>query len=153
MGLGKSFCHTTYRYKKKTVMWLANTGLEIFHGLKYFPHEALLKNVVMWLDCICHYMWSWVKKFATQGTYNKNTILWLCYLCLFIWLMDIAPTPQRQHCYGFFLILICIHHGRNGDYFTYAASGGSTYIFKSRITYNVLLGFVFSCTVCDEHCI
>ena len=29
---------------KKTVMWLANTGLEKFHGLKYLPHEALLKK-------------------------------------------------------------------------------------------------------------
>ena len=25
-------------------MWLANTGLEIFPGLKYLPHEALLKK-------------------------------------------------------------------------------------------------------------
>ena len=30
---------------KKTVMWLANTGLEKFHGLKYLPHEALLKKI------------------------------------------------------------------------------------------------------------
>ena len=57
--------------------------------------------------------------------------------------MDIAPSPQRQHWHGFFLILICIHHGRNGNYlFTYAAVGGSTYMFKSCITYNGLLGFV-----------
>ena len=65
MGLGKSFCHTTYRYKKKTVMWLANTGLEKFHGLKYLPHEALLKKYshvvglymplyVIWGEKICH---------------------------------------------------------------------------------------------------
>ena len=127
---------------KNKVFWLANTWHEIFPGQKYWPHEALVKNIVLWLDCICLYMWSWVKLFATRGTYKKYN-LWLYNLCLFIWLMDIAPSPQRQHCYGFFLIVTCIHHGRNWDYwFTYAASGGSTYMFKSCITYNALLGFV-----------
>ena len=133
---------TDTKKKKQLCGWLTQ-DLRNFMGWSICHMKHSWKNIVMWLDCICHYMWSWVKKFATRGTYKKNTILWLCYRCLFICLMDIAPTPQRQHCYGFFLILICIHHGLYGDYFSYAASGGSTYIFKSRITYNALLGFVY----------